>query len=96
MRYHNKSLRVGLLHFYSHSFLHKFPAVPTILTFDLAILDVDLVAAQDDGHVLADADQISVPVGHVLVRHASSHVEHDDGALPLDVVAIAETLYVQK
>ena len=53
------------------------------LGLDLAVLDVDLVAAQHDGDVLADADQVAVPVGHVLVRHARGYVEHDDGALAL-------------
>lgn len=31
-----------------------------------------------------------MPVGHVLVGDAGSDVEHDDAALALDVVAIAE------
>ena len=61
------------------------------LGLDFSVLDVDLVAAQDDGDVLADADQISVPVGHVLVGHSGSDVEHDDSALALDVVAVTET-----
>ena len=49
----------------------------------LSVLDVDLVAAEDDGDVLADAHQVAVPIGHVLVRHPGRHVEHDDGALAL-------------
>ena len=53
------------------------------LGLDLAVLDVDLVAAQHDGDVLADAHEVPVPVGHVLVGHPGSHVEHDDGALAL-------------
>ena len=53
------------------------------LGLDLAVLDVDLVAAEDDGDVLADADEVPVPVGHVLVRHPGCHVEHHDGALTL-------------
>jgi len=32
-----------------------------------------------------------VPVGNVLVRDARCHVEHDDAALAVDVVAIAKT-----
>lgn len=61
------------------------------LGLDLAVLDVDLVAAQHDGDVLADAHQIPMPVGHVLVCDARRHVEHDDGALPLNVVAVTQT-----
>lgn len=31
-----------------------------------------------------------MPVGDVLVRDTRGHVEHDDAALPLDVVAVTE------
>ena len=58
---------------------------------DLALLHVDLVAAEHNGDVLADAHQVAVPVGHVLVGDAAGHVEHDDAALALDVVDVTET-----
>jgi hypothetical protein len=61
------------------------------LGLDLALLDIDLVAGQDNGDVLADADQVTVPVGDVLVGDARGDVEHDDTALAVDVVAVAET-----
>lgn len=54
-------------------------------------LDVDLVAAEDNRDVLADADQVLVPGRHVLVGDARGHIEHDDGALAIDIVAIAQT-----
>lgn len=60
------------------------------LCLDLAILDVDLVADQHDRDVLADADEIAMPVGHVLVGDAGGDVEHDDAALAVDVVAVAQ------
>ena len=44
----------------------------------------DLVASEDDGNVLADPDQISMPVGNVLVGHTGRHVKHDDGTLSLE------------
>ena len=53
------------------------------LGLDLPVLDVDLVAGEDDGDVLADSDQVSVPIGHVLVGHTGGHIEHDDGTLTL-------------
>lgn len=56
-----------------------------------ADLNVDLVTAKDNGDVLAHTLEITVPVGDVLVRDTGSHVEHDDTALPLDVVTITET-----
>ncbi len=43
-----------------------------------------LVSGENDGNVLADPDEIPVPVGHILVGHARRHVEHDDGTLTLD------------
>merc|ERR1712000_744615 len=61
------------------------------LGLDLAVLHVDLVAAEDDGNVLADTDEVTVPVGDVLVGNARCDVEHDDTALSVDVVTIAET-----
>jgi hypothetical protein len=57
----------------------------------VVLLDVDLVAGQDNGDVLADTDQVTVPVGDVLVGDARGDVEHDDTALAVDVVAVAET-----
>jgi hypothetical protein len=62
-----------------------------LLGLDLAILDIDLVAAQDDGDALAHAYEILVPAGDVLVRDTRRDIEHDDGAVALDVVAITET-----
>lgn len=61
-----------------------------LLGLDLAVLDLDLVAGEDDGDVLADAGEVAVPVGDVLVGDAGGDVEHDDGALALDVVSVAE------
>ncbi len=61
-----------------------------LLGLHLALLDLDLVAAQHNRNVLADARQVTVPVWHVLVGDTRGHVEHDDRALALDVVAIAQ------
>lgn len=49
---------------------------------NLTLLEIDLVAAQNDGNVgSADTSNISVPVGNVLVGHSRSNVEHNDGGL---------------
>jgi hypothetical protein len=63
------------------------PVKVDLLGLDLAVLDVDLVSAKDDGDRLANPDNVPVPVGHVLVCHARSHVEHDDRTVALNVVA---------
>ena len=54
-------------------------------------LHVDLVAAKNDWDVLANTLKITVPVRDVLIRDTERHVEHDDTALALNVVTIAET-----
>lgn len=59
--------------------------------FHLSILDVDFVAGEHDRNRLADSDQISMPVRYVLVGDSRGDVEHDDGALALNVVAISQT-----
>lgn len=61
------------------------------LGLDLALLDVDLVTAENNGDVLADTNQVTVPVGNVLVGDARGNVEHDDAALAVDVVTVTET-----
>ena len=56
----------------------------------IAYLDVDLVAAQYDGDVLTHPLEVTMPIWDVLVGDAGSDVEHDNAALTLNVVAIAE------
>ena len=54
-------------------------------------LDVDLVSAENNGDILTDTLQITVPVGDVLVGDTGSDIEHDDTALALDIVTVTET-----
>lgn len=67
------------------------PVEGDLLRLDLPVLDLDLVSAEDDGDVLADAGQVTVPVGDVLVSDTGGDIKHDDGTLALDVVAITES-----
>ena len=62
-----------------------------LLGFDLSVLDFHLVSREDNGDVFADAGEIAVPVGYVLVGDSRGDVEHDNGALSLDVVSITES-----
>mmetsp|Transcript_16212 Transcript_16212/g.31650 ORF Transcript_16212/g.31650 Transcript_16212/m.31650 type:complete len:233 (-) Transcript_16212:18-716(-) len=66
------------------------PVEGDLFRLHLALLHIDLVADQHDRDGLAHANQIAVPVGHILVGDTRCDVEHDDGALALDVVAIAQ------
>ena len=61
------------------------------LRLNLTLLNVDLVTTQDDWDVLANTDEISVPVWNVLVGDSSSDIKHDDTALTVDVVSIPQT-----
>jgi hypothetical protein len=57
-----------------------------LLGLHLAILDVDLVSAEDDGNVHAHTNDIPVPVRDILVGHPRSDIEHDDRALTLNAI----------
>lgn len=59
--------------------------------FHFAVLNIDFISTQHNGNILADPNQIFVPCWHVFVRDARGYVEHDDGTLALDIVAVAET-----
>ena len=54
-------------------------------------LDVDLVSTKNNGNVLADTFEITMPIGDVLIGDTGSDVEHDDTALALNIVTITET-----
>jgi hypothetical protein len=62
-----------------------------ILGLDLSVFAVHLVPAENNGDVLANANQVLVPVGNILVCDTSGHVEDDDSRLATDVIAITET-----
>lgn len=51
------------------------------LGFDFPVFDVHLVAAEDDGNVLTDTDQVTMPVGYVLIGDSRGDVKHDDSTL---------------
>mmetsp|Transcript_7456 Transcript_7456/g.19060 ORF Transcript_7456/g.19060 Transcript_7456/m.19060 type:complete len:218 (-) Transcript_7456:51-704(-) len=61
-----------------------------LLGLHLALLHIHLVPHEHDRDRLAHAHEVAVPVGHVFVRDARRHVEHDDSALALDVVAVTQ------
>jgi len=60
------------------------------LGFDLTILNLHLVPSEYDWDILTDTRQVTVPVRYIFVGDTGSHVEHDNGALALDVVSITE------
>jgi len=61
------------------------------LRLDFSLLDINLVTGQDNWDVLADTDQVAMPVGDVLVGDSGRDIKHDDAALAVDVVSVAKT-----
>lgn len=53
------------------------------LGLHLTVLDVYLVAAEDNRDVLTDSNQVTMPVGHIFVGDTGGDVKHDDGTLAL-------------
>ena len=62
-----------------------------LLGLDLTVLDFDLLSRKDDGDVFTNAGEITMPIGHIFVGDAGGNVKHDDGALSLDVVSVAQS-----
>ena len=67
------------------------PMEGDLLRLDLTVLDFYLVPREDDGDILADTGEIAMPVGNVFVSDSGRDVEHDDGALALDVIPVAQS-----
>jgi hypothetical protein len=61
------------------------------LGLHFTIFDINFVAAQHDGDVFTHANQIAMPVWNVFVGDTGCDVEHDDGALSLNVVTVTES-----
>jgi len=63
-----------------------------LLGLNLSVLDVNLVSDENNGNVLANADEILVPLGNILVGDARAHIEHDDGAVSTDAMKLCVNL----
>lgn len=59
-----------------------------LLGLDLSVLDIDLVAHQNNRDVLADSYQVLVPLGHVLVGNSGADIEHDDSRVSSDAIRV--------
>lgn len=53
------------------------------LGFHFSVFDVHLVTTQDNWDVLTDSNQISMPVGDILVSDSRCDIKHDDSTLAL-------------
>ncbi len=57
-----------------------------LLGLDLSVLNVDLVAHQDDGDVFTDSDQVLVPLGYILICNSGTDIEHNDSAVASNAI----------
>lgn len=64
--------------------------VVDLLGGNLTLSNVDLVSAKNNGDAGADTLDITMPVRDVSVGKTISNVEHDDGGLASNVVALTE------
>jgi hypothetical protein len=53
-------------------------------------LDIYFIATENNRDIFADAFEIAMPVGNILVCDSRCDVEHDDTTLTLDVVSISK------
>lgn len=49
-------------------------------------LNIDLVTAKNNRNVFADTDEITMPVGDVLVSDSGGDIKHDDGTLTTNAI----------
>ena len=62
-----------------------------LLGFHLAVLDIDLVADENNWDGLANSGQVFVPFWHVRVSDAGADIKHDDAAITTNVVTITKS-----
>ena len=61
-----------------------------LLSFNLAVLNVDLVSYKHNWDALTNASQIFVPLGHVGVGNTRADIEHDDSTVAANAITQKE------
>jgi hypothetical protein len=62
-----------------------------LLALHLPVLDIDFAPHEHNGDVLADSDEVLVPLGHVLVGDPGTDIEHDDPAIAPNAIVNCES-----
>ncbi len=62
-----------------------------LFRFHLTVFHVDLVTAKNNGNILANAAKITMPSRYILISETRGHIEHNNSALAMNVVAITKT-----
>merc|ERR1719223_1784889 len=61
-----------------------------LLCLHFSVFDLYFVTTQNNGNILANSCQISVPIWNTLVRDTGSHIKHNNGALTLNIVSVTK------
>jgi hypothetical protein len=61
-----------------------------LLRFNLTVLDINLVTAENNRDILANAAKITMPSRYILVCKTRSHIKHNNSTLAMNVVTITE------
>ena len=62
-----------------------------LLGLHFTIFDIDLVSDEGNWDVLADSNQIFVPLWNILVSDSGADIEHDDSAMATNVISVSES-----
>jgi hypothetical protein len=61
-----------------------------LVGLDFSVLDVGLVTNEANGNAWADLGEVLVPLVDISIGVSGGEVEHDDGTVGLDIVALSE------
>ena len=67
------------------------PVVGNHFSLDFSVLDIDFVPTEDDWNVVTDSTKVPMPFRNVFIGNSRADIEHDDGALPTDIVPVTKT-----
>lgn len=68
-----------------------FPVENNSFCFDFSVFDIHFVTTQNNRDAFTNAYQVSMPVGDIFVSDAGRNVEHNYGALSLDIVSVSKS-----
>ena len=57
-----------------------------LLGLNLSVLNIDLIAYQDNRDVFTNSDQVLVPFGHILIGDSGTHIKHNNSAVSTNAI----------
>lgn len=61
-----------------------------VLRFNLSLLNVDFITDEDDGDVVTDTSDITMPVWDIFISDTRSDIKHDNSTFAFDTESSAE------